>query len=564
MNSTDPSRPRAQSHHGPSRRRFLQSAAIAGTATSAGTALSHAQAPRPEPHPAPPTDALPFLHGVASGDPLPDSVILWTRVTPSPDARPGSGLGAVTALTWQVARDPDFGDVVTQGTTTTSPEVDLTVRVDATGLAPDTTYFYRFIVADGPHIGRHSPVGRTHTAPAPDAPVAQLNLAVSSCANWEAGYFSAYRDMAERGRSGDLDLVVFLGDYIYEYETGGYAGKHGVVRPHDPAWEILTLADYRTRYGQYRTDPELQAAHAALPWVVIWDDHETANNSWREGAENHTEGQEGAWIDRRNAAMQAYFEWLPVRATSPSRQGHIYRSLRFGTLMTLTMMDLRTYRDEQISILDWFRQPHDASMMGSEQFEWLIAEINRSTTNWNVLGNSIMFAPLNLASVSENPQTKCIADFLGARSAEGLPVNLDMWDGYAAERQRVMDAIEATGTSTLFLTGDIHSEWGNSVVNHGREIACELVCTSVSSPNADEILKLPIDNPLSTLAESYIKVANPHVRHCDLDAHGYAIAHVRPDEVDMTWLRVDDVEQPGSPIRPAHFATWRPGVGFVR
>ena len=274
---------------------------------------------------------LPFLHSVASGDPLPDSVILWTRVTPDRDSLPGSGLGPDVTVRWDIATDTGFGDIVGTGTAVATAEHDHTVHIDVTGLAPDSIYYYRFIVLDGEHRGATSPIGRTKTAPAYDSSPDSITFATASCANWECGYFSAYRDMAQRGYSGELDLVVFLGDYIYEYATGEYAGKSGISRPHHPQWEITTLEDYRIRYGTYRTDPFLQAAHASTPWVVTWDDHETANNSYATGAENHTDNPaEGIWGTRRDNAQRAYFEWLPVRVTMDSPEKHIYRSFQYG------------------------------------------------------------------------------------------------------------------------------------------------------------------------------------------------------------------------------------------
>ncbi|AGF73056.1 phosphodiesterase/alkaline phosphatase D [Corynebacterium halotolerans YIM 70093 = DSM 44683] len=485
--------------------------------------------------------------------------MLWTRVTPSADAVPGSGLGAATTIKWEVALDAGFRDVVKQGEAVASADRDHTVHVDPWDLAADTVYFYRFAVVDGEFAGHVSPTGRTRTAPDFDASPEQLNLAVASCANWESGFFSAYTDIANRAQAGDLDLLVFLGDYIYEYGTGEAAGPHGPFRIHEPAWETVTLQDYRMRHGRYRTDPELQAAHTALPWVVVWDDHETADNSWRGGAQNHSPA-EGDWLTRRNAALRAYFEWLPVRATSPSEEGHIYRSLRFGDLVELTMMDLRTYRDQQARWAVGAIGDEGRTMMGSEQFEWLRRKIETSSAHWNVMGSSVMVAPLNLITLQQNEQTSSVADFLGSH-ASGVPLNPDQWDGYTADRVRLLDVLEAHGSNVLFLSGDIHTEWANSLWHGGREIGVELVCSSVSAPNVDEQLGLPADNAVSHLAEQLVRDANPHVRHVDLDSHGYSIARVRRDEVQMHWLRVDDVEVQGAAVREAVGLVWRAGGG---
>ncbi|QGU01269.1 Phospholipase D precursor [Corynebacterium kalinowskii] len=510
---------------------------------------------------------LPFLHGVASGDPLPNSVILWTRVTPQADALPGTGIGERVEVKWEVAADPSFRHVAQQGTTVTSAERDHTVHVDATGLKANSVYYFRFTVLDGAYAGRTSPVGRTKTAPVAGENVKQLNFAFASCANWEAGYFEAYQDMATRALAGELDFTVFLGDYIYEYGTGGYVGKHGVVRPTSPKWEILNLSDYRQRYGHYRTDLYLQNAHAALPWIAMWDDHETANNAWREGAENHTPGAEGSWAGRREAALQAYFEWMPVRATSPSQQGHIYRTLQFGDLMQLTMLDLRTYRDSETSVAN-FGNP-DRTMLGGEQFNWVAAQIEQSTAAWNVLGTSVMIAPLKLLTIAHSWEATEALRF-ARQQTTGFAINSDQWDGYAAERDRLLELVAAKNANTLFITGDIHSEWANSIHHGGREVAVEMVCTSISSANIDDLLtdKTKIEhapnNSTSLLVEGMLRDANRWVKHLDFDAHGYSIAHLRRDEVAVDFVRVNNVELAESGVSVALTKAWRPGEGFVR
>ncbi len=233
------------------------------------------------------TPAPAFLHGVASGDPLPDGVLLWTRVTPEPGAEPGSGRGAETPVRWEVAEDREFTAIAASGTTLAAASSDHTVKADVRGLRPATTYYYRF-TASGPDTEGgevRSPTGRTRTAPAVGANVAGVRFGVVSCANWEAGWFSAYRHLAARG---DLDAVVHLGDYLYEYGIGEYPTQGAALREHRPAHEILDLADYRTRHGNYKTDADLQALHAAHPMIAIWDDHEVANDAWSGGAQNHT------------------------------------------------------------------------------------------------------------------------------------------------------------------------------------------------------------------------------------------------------------------------------------
>lgn len=540
-----------------SRRRLLHATGLA-TATAASLAASSASAADPNASASlglvePPEGQLPFVHGVASGDPIPDSVILWTRVTPTEEALPGSGVGPAVTVEWEVARDEGMRDVVKRGHAHATADHDHTVHVDPHGLEPDTVYFYRFLVD-----GASSPIGRTKTAPAANASPDKLTFGVASCANWESGFFSAYRDIAQRARGGQLDYMVFLGDYIYEYRSGAYSG-FGPVRLHHPAHEITTLADYRTRYGRYRTDPDLQEAHAALPWVVVWDDHEIANDNWAGGAENHSPATEGSWAARQSAAMRAYFEWMPVRATAPSEAGHLYRSLTFGDLVELTMMDLRTYRDEQVSWNPVAFAQEGRSMLGSEQYAWLLGKIETSQATWKVLGNSVMFAPLNLISLQENSMTAQVAAAL-TDNITSIPINGDQWDGYSAERRALIDALP---THTLFLTGDIHTEWAHAITTGSRVVGAEMVCASVSAPNINEALNLRQGNTVSQTAQQLLRAANPHCHHVDLDSHGYSFVTITREEAQMHWLRVEDLLKPGSPVHEAVSMTFKPGVGFV-
>ena len=555
------------------RRVFLQTVAAAAAATAIGTGGAYAArrgtvSTPEEPAPASEWD-LPFLHGVASGDPLPDRVVLWTRVTPSREALPGSGLGEDVELEWQIDTSEDFGNPQT-GTVTTSADSDHTVHVDPEGLEPATEYFYRFIVKSGEFEGATSPVGRTLTAPKEDASLDNLNLAIASCANWESGFFAAYGDMAQRARGGEIDHVVFLGDYIYEYPTGEYAGKSGVARMHHPEWEITTLEDYRQRHGRYRTDLNLQAAHAACPWIVVWDDHESANDSWLDGAENHTDGRvEGQWHERLGNAEQAYFEWLPVRARSAEDDDQLlYRSFTFGTLAQLIMMDLRSYRSEQTT----GDQSVDAerTMLGKKQFNWLAQQLQDSDARWDVLGNSVMISPMRFVTVQNNDKANVASGYMQER-ATGITVNSDQWDGYAAERDRVLTMLDEQESNALFLTGDIHSEWANSIVSPSGfgEIGCEMVTTSISAPNVDDILTDVFgtyhreDNSTSLLVERMIREYNPWVNHIDFDAHGYGIASIHYDYVDMLYYRVSDVEDPDAAVSLGTKRQWRIGEGFV-
>ena len=553
-----------------SRRSFFRRAAAVGAVGAGLATQAFAQSMQPAPSRMPLAQfelaPLPFVHGVASGDPLPDAVVIWTRVTPDEYAWPGSGRGSPTPLRWEVAQDQEFTRIVREGHVVAQVGRDHGVHVDVDKLEPSSVYYYRFVVTAGPHEGATSPVGRTKTAP--EGPVELQRWAVASCANYEAGFFAVYRDMAERAWDNELDLTVFLGDYIYEYAQGEYSGW-GPVRLHEPAHETLTLADYRARYGHYRTDRDLQAAHAAMPWIVVWDDHEVANNFWAEGADNH-QVDEGDFLERRDAAIRAYYEWMPVRTTEPSAEGHIYRSFRFGDLVELTVMDLRTYRDVEF----WEggrRQPGDArSMLGAEQYNWLIDTLHESDTTWNALGNSVMFSPMRLGAVMQSPKTRPVAAALSsniltatAPAYEHLPLNGDQWDGFDFERRRVINTLGRLGKNPIFLTGDIHSEWAHTISYEGEQIGCEVVCASITAPNVAESLKVPGSSTLINAATRYIRAANPSLHHVAMATHGYCAVTITPDAVHTNWRRVDDILNPHSPVSPGTSLTWRRGSGFT-
>ncbi|MEV7080751.1 alkaline phosphatase D family protein [Streptomyces sp. NPDC093516] len=472
-----------------------------------------------------------FLHGVASGDPLPDGVLLWTRVTPVPEAIPGSGIGPDIDVAWTVARDKAFTNVVAQGSTTATAAADHTVKADIRGLEPGTDYWFRFSAG-----GIDSPAACTRTAPAPDAAVTGLRFGVVSCANWEAGYFAPYRHLAARG---DLDAWLHLGDYIYEYGTGEYGTRGTVVRPHVPAHEIVTLADYRARHARYKTDPDLQALHAAAPVVAIWDDHEFANDAWSGGAENHTEGAEGAWAARQAAARQAYFEWMPVR---PALAGTTYRRLRFGKLADLSLLDLRSFRSQQVKVGNGEVDDPDRTLTGRAQLDWLKAGLQASDTTWRLVGNSVMISPFAIGSLSAD-LLKPLAKLLGLPQ-EGLALNTDQWDGYTDDRREILAHLRAHAIrNTVFLTGDIHMAWANDVpVDAGTyplspSAATEFVVTSVTSDNLDDIVKVP-EGTVSAVAAPVIRAANRHVHWVDTDRHGFGVLDLTAERAQMDYYVV--------------------------
>ncbi|MFB6709584.1 alkaline phosphatase D family protein [Streptomyces sp. NPDC056333] len=510
----------------PSRRTLVKAAAATAVVAPVLGAATSARA----------ADGPAFLHGVASGDPLPDGILLWTRVTPTPDAVPGSGRGADTAVRWEVAEDKEFTRIVAQGSTVARAASDHTVKADVRGLAPASTYWFRFSAGDGGAV--RSAAGRTRTAPALGAATPGVRFGVVSCANWESGYFSPYRHLAARA---DLDAVLHLGDYIYEYASGSYPEAKYVVRPHEPRNEILTLSDYRTRHGHYKTDADLQTLHATHPVIAIWDDHEFANDAWSGGAENHTPGTEGAWADRAAGAKQAYFEWMPVRA---STEGTVYRRLRFGNLADLHLLDLRTFRSQQSTIGNGSVDDPDRTITGRAQLDWLKSGLAGSDATWKLVGTSVMISPVAFGSVPAH-LLEPLAGLLGLPK-EGLAVNVDQWDGYTDDRKELITHLrDRSITNTVFLTGDIHMAWANDVpvkaatYPFSASAATEFVVTSVTSDNLDDILHVA-PQTVSVLAAAAVKAANRHVKWVDMDSHGYGVLDVTAERSQMDYYVVSD------------------------
>ncbi|MBB6376772.1 alkaline phosphatase D [Pseudonocardia eucalypti] len=484
-----------------------------------------------------------FRHGVASGDPLPDRVVLWTRVTPTDDAHPGSGRGPSSTVRWEVATEDDFREVVRSGEVETGPGRDHTVKVDVSGLDPATRYAYRFRLG-----GATSPVGRTRTAPAHGAAVNRLRLGVVSCANWQAGFFAAYRYLAERD---DLHAVVHLGDYFYEYGSRQYPMGYD-IRTHEPATETITLSDYRRRHGQYKTDPDLRALHAKTPWICMWDDHEVANDRWSGGAENHDPESEGSYGARRAAAYRAYFEWMPVRPDDIP----LYRRLRFGTLADLSMLDLRSYRSKQVRPFSAEADDPGRTLTGRAQFDWLADGLADSSARWKLVGNPVMIAPLLIPPLPRE-QLGALLNVLGL-PAEGGVLATDQWDGYAADRRRLLSTISRRRVSdVVFLTGDIHTSWANDVpVDAGSyplspSVATEFICCSITSDSVGDLLHAP-PRTTSLGVETAIKTLNRHVRFVELDSHGSTVLTVTPGEVRMDWYYLDNRARRDSPSRLAH------------
>ncbi len=547
------------------RRSLLRAGALAGAAVGTGalagrTAVAGAAAAGGKGGGGAPAGAV-FRHGVASGDPMADRVILWTRVTPTPQASPGSGIGDPVVVAWEVATDPGFTSLVRTGSVVTDSGRDHTVKLDCTGLAPDRWYHYRFRA-----LGQVSRTGRTRTAPADGAMPAtgRWRVGVVSCSNWEAGFFSGYRHLEARG---DLDAIIELGDYIYEYGRGEYTAAIGAIRPHEPPHEIVTLADYRIRLAQYHTDPDLQSLHAHVPWICTWDDHELANDSWEHGAENH-QPHEGPFSDRKAASSQAYFEWMPVRPESLRDGGHLYRRLRWGSLAEISMLDLRSYRSESPDRFNGLAIDQTNTMTGAEQFDWLARGLRSSTARWNVIGNSVMVSPVLIPPLDART-TGALTELLGV-PREGITYNSDQWDGYAGERRRLFEVIRATGNRNhVFLTGDIHTSWANEVPFDPADYpgagtgAVEFVTPSITSNNINDMVGgLPEGNPLSQAAQGALTAANRHVRWADLDRHGFTVVEFTSDYAHADYWALVAREDPNSGAYP--MASWRARHGTDR
>lgn len=504
-----------------------------------------------------------FNHGVASGDPLSNKVIIWTRATPDkPTQR--------VTLQWQMATDENFADIVGRGSVATSAERDYTVKVDVGNLDADTTYFYRFSYGN-----QYSPTGRTRTLPS--GSVDSVRLAVVSCANYPAGYFHVYREVA----NGNFDAVLHVGDYLYEYESTGYASEDAAAlgRVVDPLNEIVDLDDYRRRYAVYRSDADLQAAHASAPFICIWDDHEVANDAWDEGAENHNAG-EGDYSARRVAALQAYYEWLPIRPPSVGERDitNLQRRFTFGNLVDLIMVDTRHFERDEPPYFEDFTDPDtgviddvavraaiaaERELLGGEQFDWLIDQLDDSDARWQVLGQQVLMgrmmipAPIMAAinavdvvgglavvdaavaakNTPEDQRTQEQIDLL----ASVVPYNLDAWDGYAAERERLFDAVADIGSKLIVLAGDTHNAWGNQLRRaNGDIVGVELATASVSSPGLEYYLGV---GSAVTLLEPSVQTLLDDLKYVNLLNRGYLDVTFRNDSVSANWRFVSTVKE---------------------
>ncbi|MBE9375053.1 alkaline phosphatase D family protein [Saccharopolyspora sp. HNM0983] len=502
--------------NGPRQQALSRRSVLLGGAAVAGAALGGSLPACAQPAPGAATAgagaADPFTLGVASGDPLPDGMVLWTRLAPEPTAEDGSGgmPARPVPVEWEVAADERFTRVVQRGTTTAAPEFGHSVHVETTGLRPGHEYFYRFRTASA-----LSPAGRTRTAPHPGS-AAELALCFASCSHYGEGHFTAYRHLAEE----EPQLVLHLGDYQYEY-----AAEAGDVR------EVLgpetrTLAGYRQRYAQYRTDPDLQLAHATAPWMVVFDDHEVDNN-WARGT---PEEPEEDFLQRRAAAFRAYYENMPLRAASRPRGAdmRLYRRLRWGSLINLHMLDTRQYRDDQPCGDEGEadcpeRLDPDRTLLGTEQERWLLRGLGSSSARWDVLGQQVFFSRLD------------------TDTDDSVEFSTDSWAAYVANRDRIARGLGGTRNGVV-LTGDVHRHWAGEVHaahedTDSPRVATELVTSSISSGGDGD------SDPNAEVLDH-----NPHLKYY-ANRRGYVRAEFTAEQVRADHRELPHVSTPGAPVR---------------
>jgi len=469
---------------------------------------------------APKFNDYPFSLGVASGDPLSDSVVLWTRLAPDP--LNGGGMpNEPVKVKWEVAKDENFRKMVQKGKVAAVPELGHSVHVEVDGLKPNQVYYYRFICG-----GEVSQTGKTKTLPAEGSSVKNLTFAFASCQQFEHGYFTAYKHMAKE----DLDIVFHLGDYIYEYGPNEYISSTGNVRVHSGP-EIMSIEDYRNRYAQYRSDVHLRAAHAAFPWVVTWDDHEVENNYANLIPEKGQSVE--AFVKRRAAAYQAYYEHMPLRRSSlpEGADMRLYRSFSYGDLANFFVLDSRQYRDDQANGDTSSPQTEESldpsrTLLGAEQENWLADGLSNSNSKWNVLPQQIFFAERNYGTPTE-PR-----------------YSMDSWDGYPAARERVMEVVNSNDiTNLVVLTGDVHASWASNLKEdysdpNSKTVGVEFVGTSITSGGNGADKRADTDKILAQ---------NPHIKFFN-DYRGYVRCIVTPEQWRTDYRVVPFVTEPGADI----------------
>lgn len=509
------------------------------------------------------------MHGVASGDPLQDRVILWTRVTPLDATVDEVRIG------WEVSPNADFTRLVTSGSALTHRSDDFTIKVDATGLKPNTRYYYRFSTANDQSV-----VGVTKTLPS--GHVKKVKLLAMSCANFQAGFFHVY---AEAAKAEEVDAAVHLGDYIYEHARGGYASEDAerLGRLFVPEGELLTLADYRARYAQCRGDADLQNFHAALPVIAVWDDHEIANNTWSGGAQNHDDETEGHFAERLLAAVKAYSEWMPIRPAVDSDIASLARSFQFGDLVRLVMLDTRivgkeraleyvNYMDDQGGFdSDRFRaEVNDParSLLGDAQREWLKKEMLQDA-RWHVLGQQVLMGQMTLPgaiamrqlSVAGFSRLVSIATLLEAHPENvteeqqlffeqkgyllqlpNLPYNLDAWDGYPEERAKLLAFAKEKGVNLVVLAGDTHNAWAGNLIAGDGVAGVEFATASVTSPGVEAAFGLDTPEKIRQTEAGLMQLIE-QVKYTNIADRGFLSLTFSLEAVTADWTFVSSIKE---------------------
>ncbi len=528
------------------RRAAVSAMAAAGLAATARLTWAQGQSPN-----------LPFAHGVASGDPDQTSIVLWTRVETQRRSLP---------VKWEIALDPGFETKVQSGTAQANANRDHTVKVLVTNLKPGTRYHYRFWSE-----GNFSPIGKTRTLP--DGQIDRLGIALASCSNYAFGFFNAYDAIA---RDEAIDFVLHTGDYIYEYGANGWGSEVAkrIGRVHAPAHEIISLTDYRTRHAQYKRDPHSQKMHAAHPIIAVWDDHESANNPWVAGAQNHTPETEGEWHDRREASLRAYYEWMPIREPQAGQTKQDYwRTLRFGGLATMVTLETRhTARAEQINygkytnLLNTPEQVQafkrdilgapDRRMLSLAMEADLSKGLKASVENgeaWRLIGNPMPIARMLVPDLvalgvlpgnSEGSNVPGASASLGWKGKWNLPFYTDTWDGYPAARERFYNLCkEADTRDLLVLTGDSHSFWANQLFDgNGTAMGLEVGTAGISSPG--DFVESGFDADIAYKLDRAFEQHLDEVLWTDNFHQGYVRIELTPEEADISYIAVDTVLKP--------------------
>lgn len=497
-----------------------------------------------------------FNEGVASFDPTSSKVIIWTRYS-----------GINNKIIWQLASDKKFKNKIREGEVTTDSTRDYTIAVEITELEPDQKLYYRFLNIKEKSV---SSTGETITLPE-NAP--SIKLAVCSCSNYQAGLFNTYDAMAKS----DADIIIHLGDYFYEYGVDGFGAtpeSASLNRRHEPATEILSLEDYRTRHKQYRSDKSLQLAHQKKPFICVWDDHEIANDAYKDGAENHDENTEGSFETRKRYALQAYSEFLPFSRLDNSNNSLIYRTFNLGNLVNLIMLDTRIIgRDKQLNIFDYFTADgfdgmsyqsaiSDASrsLLGTTQRDWLINKVHTSSVRWQVFGQQVlmgkMYVPAEMLTsfgtedfnkilaelvtikIRMNNNDPTLTDEEKARVLTILPYNLDAWDGYPIEREAIYNALN--GKKIVSLAGDTHNAWHNTLKSQNNiEVGIELATPGVSSPGFEAFIGK--DTEVISGFEQALTTLIDELQYFDASRRGFMKVTFTPANLTSEWIFVDTI-----------------------